>query len=97
MLLKKTHSPAKGCHLVALRVLLVFFLTATFASGQTIVKSLAELQPYLDDDNVNIKLAPGEYIVTADDISKGVYGKAMKQANFDEFYAVFPFLGSKND
>ena len=76
------------------RLLLLFFLTTTFAISQTVVKSLAELQPYLDDDKVHVKLAPGEYTVTADDIRNGVYGKAMNQANFDEFYAIFPFLGS---
>ena len=86
----------KMSHPFCAKLLLLFFLTTAFVSSQTVVKSLAELQPYLDDDKVHVKLAPGEYIVTADDIRKGVYGKAMKQANFDEFYAVFPFLGSKS-
>ena len=38
------------------------------------VQSLEELLPYLNDDNVNIVLAPGDYSITPDDIERGLYG-----------------------
>jgi len=39
------------------------------------VNSLAELKPYLTQDNISVKLTPGEYTVTANDISSGKIGK----------------------
>jgi len=38
------------------------------------VNSLPELLPYLDDDNVEVKVAPATYTITAADIQNGTYG-----------------------
>lgn len=54
---------------LALLILVGHELTA-----QTTVNSLAALKPYLDDDNVNIKLSPGIYTIDAGDISSGAWG-----------------------
>ncbi|MDQ8183485.1 thrombospondin type 3 repeat-containing protein [Pelagicoccus sp. SDUM812005] len=42
--------------------------------GTITVNSLAELYPYLDDDNVSVKLAPGTYRITPSDITSGEIG-----------------------
>jgi len=75
-------------NLSGLRVFFLLFLTTAFGSSQIVVKSLAELQPYLDDDNVSVKLAPGEYIVTADDVRDGVYGKISQEEGFDDMISL---------
>ncbi|MDO5971799.1 T9SS type A sorting domain-containing protein [Flavivirga aquimarina] len=41
--------------------------------AQTIVNSLSELMPYLDDDNANVKLVPGTYWITEEDAKNGLY------------------------
>lgn len=46
--------------------------------SQITVNSLVELMPYLDDDNVTIKMAPGIYNITAEDVKKGLYPKETK-------------------
>jgi len=38
------------------------------------VNSLVELLPYLDDDNVDVSLAPGVYSISPEDIEKGTFG-----------------------
>jgi hypothetical protein len=43
--------------------------------AQTItVESLPELVPYLEQDNVDVKVAPGTYTVTAADVENGTFG-----------------------
>ncbi|MDW7691179.1 carbohydrate-binding protein [Flammeovirgaceae bacterium SG7u.111] len=50
----------------------LFFLISFSASAQQItVNSLQELLPYLKQDNADVKLAPGTYTVTPDDIVNG--------------------------
>lgn len=41
--------------------------------SQTVVNSIAELLPYLDDDDVDVQLAPGTYIISEKDALKGAY------------------------
>lgn len=43
--------------------------------SQVLVNSIKELVPYLDDDNVHVKMAPGVYNITAEDVKKGMYPK----------------------
>ncbi|GAA3650085.1 hypothetical protein [Flavivirga jejuensis] len=43
--------------------------------AQITVNSLSELLPYLDDDHVEVKLAPGVYSITASDVANGLYPK----------------------
>ncbi|MCH6255977.1 carbohydrate-binding protein [Puniceicoccaceae bacterium K14] len=45
----------------------------TITQAADTVNSLAELEPYLDDDNADVILAPGTYTVTAEDLSNGLY------------------------
>ncbi|MDP4643252.1 MAG: right-handed parallel beta-helix repeat-containing protein [Opitutales bacterium] len=39
----------------------------------TTVDSLSALKPYLDDDNVHVKLLPGTYTITEEDVNNGLY------------------------
>lgn len=48
-----------------------FLLLSSKLFSQTSVNSLAELQTYLDVDNANIKLTPGTYSITANDVAIG--------------------------
>ncbi|MGQ1909156.1 hypothetical protein ACT3CE_05155 [Marinifilum sp. RC60d5] len=51
----------------------VFFISqSVFCSVK--VNSLIDLLPYLKQDNVDVKLAPGIYGITTDDIAKGTFG-----------------------
>jgi hypothetical protein len=61
---------------VLLLVAIIFFMNTAVA--QTMVSSLKELLPYLEKDNVEVKLAPGIYSITADDVSKGLYKEELK-------------------
>ena len=57
---------------------LLFFFVSLLLSmvsfGQITVGSLQELKPFLDDDNVNIKLSPGDYYLTGQDCEDGLFG-----------------------
>ncbi|WP_025740279.1 carbohydrate-binding protein [Aquimarina pacifica] len=46
----------------------LFLLMCTLGIAQTTVNSLTALLPYLDDNNVNVKLAPGTYSINTSDI-----------------------------
>ncbi|MDF7798188.1 hypothetical protein P4C99_01840 [Pontiellaceae bacterium B1224] len=46
--------------------------SAAFAKA-IVVNSPSELLPYLDDDNVDVKLAPGTYSISAADVKKGTF------------------------
>ncbi|SHJ76445.1 Por secretion system C-terminal sorting domain-containing protein [Reichenbachiella agariperforans] len=86
------HSKLK--RLVALAVLL---LTMTTVYAQTTVSSLSQLIPYLDDDNVNVKLAPGTYSVTANDVSTGAIGKYWQgTTHLGNSFNVFLFEGDNS-
>ncbi|MEP5341836.1 MAG: hypothetical protein ABJL44_05155 [Algibacter sp.] len=53
---------------------IVLFLSICLKTySQIEVNSLSELFPYLDDDNVDVKLSPGTYSITAVDAAKGMY------------------------
>lgn len=62
-------------HLPFLLFLVLFIGTTTQA--QTTVNSLTALLPYLDDDNANVKVAPGTYTITANDINQGNFGNPL--------------------
>src|SRR5690606_3710265 len=42
-------------------------------AGYTVVSSLAELLPYLDDDNAKVAMVPGTYRVTPADVKSGLF------------------------
>jgi len=61
---------------ISLIVVLVFF--AQYVQAQTItVNSLEELLPYLKQDNVDVKLAPGTYTINAFDITNGTFSNPL--------------------
>jgi hypothetical protein len=75
-----------------------FLLIMTFGSvlkaySDTItVNSPVELLPYLDDDNVTVKVAPGTYTITANDITNGTFTD-FTTINGNKAYVLFLFEG----
>ncbi|RED98372.1 carbohydrate-binding protein [Marinoscillum furvescens] len=57
------------------RLLLVplFVMLVIAATAQVTVNTLQELKPYLKQDGVNVKLAPGVYNITKADVDKGLF------------------------
>lgn len=55
--------------------LILSLMFVNLLSSQTTVNSLLELKPYMSQDNVNIKLASGDYYLNANDISSGDWGE----------------------
>jgi len=51
-------------------VLILAFVSIKL-QGQVVVNSLEALSPYLDDDEVQVKLKPGVYTISAEDIQNG--------------------------
>lgn len=58
-------------------LLMLFVLLSAFTFGQTTVTSLSALKPYLNDNNVQVKLAPGTYTITAEDIATGKFSNPL--------------------
>ena len=56
--------------------ILVLFMLQVQAQTVT-VNSLAELLPYLDDDNADVKLAPGTYSISDFDINQGTFSNPL--------------------
>ncbi|MEP1488248.1 MAG: T9SS type A sorting domain-containing protein [Algibacter sp.] len=54
-------------------VVFVALLLANLSMYAQTVNSLSELMPYLNDDNVNVKLTPGTYWITEEDAKNGLY------------------------
>ncbi|UXP32609.1 RICIN domain-containing protein [Reichenbachiella agarivorans] len=52
---------------------LVLITLGASLNAQTVVQSLSELQPYLKESNVHVKLAPGTYTVTAEDVANKLF------------------------
>lgn len=61
--------------------LTIFVISIFTSKAQTLVKSLKELQPYLSQSNVKVKLQPGTYTVTSKDIEKGDFSRATEVKN----------------
>ncbi|MEQ9307057.1 MAG: discoidin domain-containing protein, partial [Marinoscillum sp.] len=81
------------------KILLITLLLWGRASlfAQTTVSSLDELIPYLEDDNVHVKLEPGTYSVTAEDIRNGRYGKSFGAGeHINNHFVIFPFEGNNS-
>ncbi|MBW1298351.1 RICIN domain-containing protein, partial [Aquimarina litoralis] len=73
----------------------ILFLLLTFSIGnlisQTTVTSLQQLQPYLNDNNVQVKLAPGIYNITANDVASGKFGNPLLP--FEGNNSIYDFTG----
>ncbi|GAA3621547.1 leucine-rich repeat domain-containing protein [Flavivirga jejuensis] len=61
------------------KMVFVFALFFSFYgyAQTTVVNSLEDLLPYLDDDNADVQLAPGTYNITEADISTGTYSNPL--------------------
>lgn len=60
--------------LIQTGIIILAFVSINSVHAQTIiVNSLSELLPYLNDDNVDLKLAPGVYEITSSDVLSGIY------------------------
>ena len=57
--------------------------------AQTIVTSLSELMPFLDDDHVDIKMKPGVYTITEEDVKQGLYTKELKLKRVSKILFLF--------
>ncbi|BDD01954.1 carbohydrate-binding protein [Persicobacter psychrovividus] len=65
--------------------------------GQITVNSLLDLQPYLKQSNVSVKLAPGTYAVTADDVIDGRIGSYWSGSeHLGNTYNLFLFEGNNS-
>lgn len=65
-------------------------------SAQTIVSSINELLPYLDDNNANVKLTPGIYRITAADVKAGKYPLQTVFKDGAILKAIFLFAGNNS-
>ncbi|WP_282123107.1 carbohydrate-binding protein [Algibacter mikhailovii] len=72
------------------------FLLIGNLNAQTVIHSLQELVPYLDDDNAHVKLTPGTYTVTAANINNGTYGFLVPGVISSTQNAVFLFSGNNS-
>ena len=76
---------------------LMAFLSLEFqAQAQTTVTSLSNLMRYLDDDNVNVKLAPGTYNISVADVDNGTYGQLLSGEIIGNQYSLFLFQGNNS-
>ncbi|WP_406683248.1 T9SS type A sorting domain-containing protein [Seonamhaeicola sp. MEBiC1930] len=85
--MKKNYPTLKYCLIICF----IFFLNKTQA--QTTVNSLEELLPYLDDDNVNIKLAPGTYSIGFNEVIFGAFNGKNPLLLFEGSNNTFDFTG----
>ena len=69
---------------------------ASTAFAQTTVTSLRILQRYLNDSDVDVKLAPGTYTVTADDVADERYGRFIENDLLGTLYVIFPIEGNNS-
>ncbi len=78
-------------------VILFFMFVAVTSYSQVTVKSLKELMPYLKKSNVDVKLQPGEYVITAEDVSKGEYAEELKLKSISKILLLFQGNNSTYD
>ncbi|WP_299780736.1 hypothetical protein [uncultured Formosa sp.] len=90
----KRYSSSK---LIALLCFAVFGLTGLQIQAQTTVQSLQELKLYLAADNVNIKMKPGVYSITAEDVKNGLYTQETKIKNTSKVLLLFEGNNSTYD
>lgn len=82
-------------HCLALLFLLLFSFGTVLKADVITVNSPKELLPYLDDDNVSVKLAPGTYTITAADIENGTFTD-YSLINNKKAYVLFLFKGNNS-
>ncbi|RED98371.1 galactose-binding domain-containing protein [Marinoscillum furvescens] len=75
-----------------LLALLGFLGMVQSAQSQTTVHSLLELKPFLKKDSVHVKLAPGDYYLSAADVASGDWGEDIPYMDWAK--GLFIFTGS---
>ena len=94
--MKSIHVQWRTLRLTVSTILVLCFAHGAMAKIIT-VNTLPELKPYLQKDNVHVKLAPGEYTVTANDVSSGKTGKYWTgQKYLKNSFNVFLFEGNNS-
>ncbi|WP_131453965.1 hypothetical protein [Neotamlana sedimentorum] len=79
-----------------IKISIVFLmLPVTSFYAQTEVGSLKELLPYLSENNVKVKLKPGAYVVSANDINNGDFTTVTKVKNHAN--VLFLFSGNNSE
>lgn len=100
--MKNNEPTHKLSHQYSLKHSVLFLLVFLGCSSlklkaQTLVNSLQELIPYLEKSNADVKLAPGTYSITANDISKGLYSNKVKIKNDSRTLLLFKGNNSTYD
>ncbi|WP_066219932.1 hypothetical protein [Formosa haliotis] len=70
--LKSKQIPAFSKFAVLLSIAL-FSVSSVQLTAQTMVNSLQALKPFLKQNNVQVKMKPGVYSITAEDVKKGLF------------------------
>ncbi|WP_406683249.1 T9SS type A sorting domain-containing protein [Seonamhaeicola sp. MEBiC1930] len=83
----------KYYNLFKVSIVACFGLLVQLSQAQTTVNSLAELLPYLDDDNVNIKLAPGTYTIGFNEVVFGDFNGRNPLFLFEGSNSTYDFTG----
>lgn len=78
-------------------LVLLFVVGLNNANAQITVNSLSELIPYLDDDNVEVKMSPGNYYITVEDVKNGLYQQELKIKNITKILLLFKGNNSSYD
>ncbi|XMO85384.1 hypothetical protein AAFN75_11355 [Algibacter sp. AS12] len=91
--LNKSKEPSFSNYKWLLALVLFVFANSVMLS-QTVVNSINQLLPYLDDDNVHVKMTPGVYTITADDVKRGKIGS--ESSVFSKIRVLLPFEGSNS-
>ncbi|MCB4799647.1 hypothetical protein LG649_12405 [Tamlana sp. PT2-4] len=85
----------KSTYLYILLSVFLIFYSKVYA--QIKVNSLQELLPYLDDDNAEVKLNPGVYTITEEDVKNGLYNYEVKLKNTSKVLLLFKGNNSTYD
>ncbi|WP_406683250.1 T9SS type A sorting domain-containing protein [Seonamhaeicola sp. MEBiC1930] len=83
----------KYYNLLKISIVACFGLLVQLSQAQTTVNSLSELLPYLDDDNVDVKLAPGTYTIGFNEVIFGDFNGRNPLFLFEGSNSTFDFTG----
>ncbi len=74
---------------------IVLLVLGTFSYAQVTVNTIQELLPYLNQDNVEVILSPGEYTITTDNITNGDFPD-FTTINEKKAYVLLLFQGNNS-
>ena len=85
----KTIKNFRLLNLIVILSLSIISSTGFQLKAQTSVSSLHELKTYLNADNVHVKMKPGVYSITAEDVKNGLYTQETKIKNSSKVLLLF--------